>query len=135
MSSLLFYSFELSVDLTYAKDIGVEDVSRGNNVKFFGPPVPRINDDRSELPVQYTAPYFDCGRSNKWIVSAVAPIYDRLARYVYDPNAPISLGIAGIYDELRENKYVFMHLPLYGPSKLEILFGKSTLLPITDVLE
>ena len=33
-------------------------------------------------PVAWTPPYYDCGRSNKWIVSAVSPVVDRLPRYL-----------------------------------------------------
>ena len=34
------------------------------------------------IPVVYTEPYFDCGRSNQWIVSAVSPFTDFLPRYL-----------------------------------------------------
>lgn len=47
---------------------------------FFGPPQPGANDEVS-LPVKFTEPYFDCGRSNKWLVSASAPIVEYMPRY------------------------------------------------------
>jgi len=48
---------------------------------FYGPPSPGQNDVEN-LPVVYTQPYFDCGRSNKWIVSAVSPVVDFVPRYL-----------------------------------------------------
>lgn len=41
------------------------------HILVFGPP--------ESLPVKFTPPYFECGLSNEWIVSAVAPIsnYER----------------------------------------------------------
>jgi len=32
-------------------------------------------------PVKWTRPYFDCGRSNKWLVAAVVPIADIYPRH------------------------------------------------------
>ncbi|RUS70685.1 hypothetical protein EGW08_021543 [Elysia chlorotica] len=52
------------------------------NFAFFGPNSPSATTtDERELPVQFTAPYFDCGGSNKWVVSAVAPVVDFMPRY------------------------------------------------------
>lgn len=34
-------------------------------------------------PVKFTRPYFDCGRSNKWLVAAVAPIVDIYPRHTH----------------------------------------------------
>ncbi|KAK2162767.1 hypothetical protein LSH36_92g05014 [Paralvinella palmiformis] len=48
---------------------------------FFGPPSPGQK-ETEHLPVVYTQPFFDCGRSNRWIVSAVSPIVDQLPRYL-----------------------------------------------------
>ncbi|CAG5117530.1 unnamed protein product, partial [Candidula unifasciata] len=49
---------------------------------FFGPSMPGANEkDPTMLPVQWTAPYFDCGGSNKWVVSAVSPVVDYMPRY------------------------------------------------------
>lgn len=50
---------------------------------FFGPSSPGqdMKDDHL-LPVRFTQPYYDCGRSNKWVVSAVSPIVDFMPRYL-----------------------------------------------------
>ncbi|XP_035826829.1 uncharacterized protein LOC118478043, partial [Aplysia californica] len=49
---------------------------------FFGPSSPSAAEtDSRKLPVSFTQPYFDCGASNKWIVSAVAPVIDFMPRY------------------------------------------------------
>ncbi|KAK7115191.1 uncharacterized protein [Littorina saxatilis] len=49
---------------------------------FFGPSSPSAQEkDERMLPVMFTQPYFDCGRSNKWIVSAVSPVVDYMPRY------------------------------------------------------
>ncbi|PAA76402.1 hypothetical protein BOX15_Mlig029453g2 [Macrostomum lignano] len=59
----------------------VGEMERMPNIKrqFFGPPSPGISEPYQ--PVYFTRPYFDCGRSNKWIVSAVAPVIDFMVRY------------------------------------------------------
>lgn len=44
---------------------------------FYGPPAA----DESPGPVKFTEPYFDCGRSNKWLVAAVVPIADIYPRH------------------------------------------------------
>ena len=65
------------------------------NIEFYGPPHPE--DPQGELvicsifitnfrflekgPTLWTRPYFDCGRSNKWIISAVSPIVDIYPRH------------------------------------------------------
>jgi hypothetical protein len=46
--------------------------------KSFAGPLPYLLDS-----VRYTWPYFDCGRTNKWILTAVAPIIDVLPRYTF----------------------------------------------------
>lgn len=44
---------------------------------------PVIISDAHEVPgpVKWTRPYFDCGRSNKWLVAAVVPIADLYPRH------------------------------------------------------
>lgn len=37
--------------------------------------------DENPGPVKFTRPYFDCGRSNKWLVAAVVPIADIYPRH------------------------------------------------------
>ncbi|CAG7835947.1 unnamed protein product [Allacma fusca] len=44
---------------------------------FHGPP----GADETPGPIKWTRPYFDCGRSNKWIVGATAPIADIYPRH------------------------------------------------------
>ncbi|KAG8237072.1 hypothetical protein J437_LFUL005179 [Ladona fulva] len=44
---------------------------------FHGPP----GADEHPGPVKWTRPYFDCGRSNQWIVAAVVPIADIYPRH------------------------------------------------------
>ena len=44
---------------------------------FHGPP----GADEVPGPVKWTQPYFDCGRSNKWVVGAVVPIADIFPRH------------------------------------------------------
>ncbi|KAL3277012.1 hypothetical protein HHI36_012374 [Cryptolaemus montrouzieri] len=44
---------------------------------FHGPP----GADENEGPVRWTRPYFDCGRSNRWLVAAVVPIADIYPRH------------------------------------------------------
>ena len=46
-------------------------------ISIYGPPAPEDNPG----PAKWTAPYFDCGGSNKWVVSAVSPIVDLYPRY------------------------------------------------------
>ena len=48
---------------------------RGQN--FYGPPVAY----QFQVPVVLSRPYFDCGRSNKWIVSMAAPVVEFMTRY------------------------------------------------------
>ncbi|OAF69729.1 hypothetical protein A3Q56_02519 [Intoshia linei] len=73
----------------HSYDVGIKEVNSTGHFKlnqyegkvFFGPPSPGQMDMKN-LPVLFTSPYFDCGNSNKWIVSAVAPIVDQLPRYL-----------------------------------------------------
>ncbi|CAF0759486.1 unnamed protein product [Rotaria sordida] len=46
-------------------------------IEFYGPPHP----EDPQGPTLWTRPYFDCGRSNKWIISAVSPIVDIYPRH------------------------------------------------------
>nr|VZI02195.1 unnamed protein product [Spirometra erinaceieuropaei] len=48
-------------------------------VNFFGPNAPGIKE--TFLPVRFTRPYYDCGHSNRWIVSAVSALSDYMPRY------------------------------------------------------
>ena len=62
--------------LTTARDVGEFDVN-SKPMQFYGPP--GAEDTPSQM--KWTKPYFDCGRSNKWIISAVSPIVDVYPRH------------------------------------------------------
>ncbi|CAL8108867.1 unnamed protein product [Calicophoron daubneyi] len=47
--------------------------------KFYGPNAPGIKE--TFLPVRFTRPYYDCGASNRWIVSSVSALSDYMPRY------------------------------------------------------
>ena len=51
------------------------------NISFWGPPTPWHRSTDITLPVLTTQPYFDCGRSNKWIVSMTSPVTEFMTRY------------------------------------------------------
>lgn len=46
---------------------------------FFGPPSPGIQE--TYQPVYFSRPYFDCGRTNMWVVTSVGPVVDVMMRY------------------------------------------------------
>jgi hypothetical protein len=46
-------------------------------MQFYGP----YGAEDNPGPTKWTAPYFDCGRSNKWIISSVSPIVDVYPRH------------------------------------------------------
>lgn len=62
--------------LTTAKELGKFDENMKPS-QFYGPP--GTEDDPG--PTKWTKPYFDCGRSNKWVISAVAPVVDVYPRH------------------------------------------------------
>ena len=62
--------------LTTAKQVGEFDLN-GQPMQFYGPP--GAEDKPGQM--KWTKPYFDCGRSNKWIISAVSPIVDVYPRH------------------------------------------------------
>ncbi|XP_052086791.1 uncharacterized protein LOC127724053 [Mytilus californianus] len=51
-----------------------------SSIPFFGPPQPGQTGS-IRLPVLWTQPYFDCGRSNRWIISASSPVTEYMPRY------------------------------------------------------
>ena len=71
-----------TVDIMYSNETGKFVDNEYKGMVFFGPPSPGQK-EVDWLPVRYTPPYYDCGRSNKWIVSAVSPVIDRLPRYLH----------------------------------------------------
>ncbi|KAJ8675045.1 hypothetical protein QAD02_010831 [Eretmocerus hayati] len=58
------------VEIRYANNTNITHT-------FHGPPGPH----EAGSPVKWTRPYFDCGRSNRWIFAAVVPIVDLYPRY------------------------------------------------------
>jgi len=76
--SVMKHSYD--VGIKYSNETGKFLRDEFEALTFFGPPSPGQND--REQPVIFTRPYFDCGKSNKWIVSAVAPIVDWIPRYL-----------------------------------------------------
>ncbi|KAB7494640.1 putative G-protein coupled receptor [Armadillidium nasatum] len=59
-----------SVKIRYANNTN-------ETVMFHGPNAP----DERPGPVKFTRPYFDCGRSNKWLVPAVSAVADLYPRH------------------------------------------------------
>ncbi|XP_048745350.2 uncharacterized protein LOC130046397 isoform X1 [Ostrea edulis] len=74
--------FTYAVNVKYANGTGRWLHDEFQTTPFFGPNSPGIGDtDDMYMPVRFTDAYFDCKMSNKWIVSAVAPIVDFMPRY------------------------------------------------------
>ncbi|CAD5117999.1 DgyrCDS6740 [Dimorphilus gyrociliatus] len=74
-----------NVGIKYSNETGKFTTDEFEGKTFYGPPFPGQNQQNQKQvfqPVDFTRPYFDCGRSNKWIVSASAPIVDHLPRYL-----------------------------------------------------
>lgn len=76
--SLRKYTY--SVGIKYSNMTGYFTDDEFETTAFFGPPQPSQS-ERVSLPVLFSTPYFDCGRSNKWIVSATAPVVEFMSRY------------------------------------------------------
>ena len=51
-------------------------------ISILGPPSPGQQDKDIKNPVLFTPPYYDCGRTNKWIVTMTAPVVEYMHRYV-----------------------------------------------------
>lgn len=74
--------FTYAWNVKYANGTGRWLHDEFQTTPFFGPNSPGIGDtDDKYMPVRFTDAYFDCQMSNKWIVSAVAPIVDFMPRY------------------------------------------------------
>ncbi|KAL8589311.1 hypothetical protein ACOMHN_052314 [Nucella lapillus] len=74
--------FTYHVGIKYSNATGRFTQDEFQAFPFFGPSSPSaLEKDERMLPVVFTQPYFDCGRSDKWIVSAVSPIVDFMPRY------------------------------------------------------
>ena len=73
--------FPYSIGIKYSNQTGKFTSNVFNTTNIHGPPSPGQKDSE-HLPVLFTEPYFDCGRSNRWIVSAVSPVVDFIPRYL-----------------------------------------------------
>lgn len=73
--------FTYSVGIKYSRVTGHFTHKEFQASVFFGPASPGQLDKDKALPVLFTRPYFDCGHSNKWVVSATSPVVDFMARY------------------------------------------------------
>jgi hypothetical protein len=72
--------FSYETGIKYSNETGNFTTDEYEARTVFGPSSPGRSD--VEMPVLYTEPYFDCGRSNRWIVSGVSPIVDNIPRYL-----------------------------------------------------
>ncbi|CAH8591988.1 unnamed protein product [Schistosoma intercalatum] len=59
--------------------ISGDPIEKLENTKFYGPNAPGVKE--TFLPVRFTRPYYDCGGTNRWIVSSVAALTDFMPRY------------------------------------------------------
>ncbi|KAH8873154.1 fras1 related extracellular matrix protein [Schistosoma japonicum] len=59
--------------------INGDPIEELENTKFYGPNAPGVKE--TFLPVRFTRPYYDCGGTNRWIVSSVAALTDFMPRY------------------------------------------------------
>ncbi|CAL1537135.1 unnamed protein product, partial [Lymnaea stagnalis] len=74
--------FTYYIDIKQSNVTGKFQADQNERFAFFGPSMPGAADTEPKmLPVQFTAPYFDCGGANKWVVSAVSPVVDFMPRY------------------------------------------------------
>jgi hypothetical protein len=69
------------IGIKYSNETGKFTTDEFEAKTIFGPPSPGMR-ETEHLPVVWTEPYYDCGKSNRWIVSAVAPVLDQLPRYL-----------------------------------------------------
>ena len=74
--------FTYSVGIKYSNETGKFTKEEFESTSFFGPNSPgQTEKDEKYLPVRFTPAYYDCKYANKWVVSAVSPIVDFMARY------------------------------------------------------
>ncbi|GFS15850.1 Fras1 related extracellular matrix protein [Elysia marginata] len=70
-----------SVGIMYSNVTGSFTEETFKEFNFFGPQLPGSESPDEMLPVRITQPYFDCGQSNRWIVTASAPVVEYMPRY------------------------------------------------------
>ena len=73
--------FTYDIGVKYSNETGKFSNNEFEAKVLFGPSSPGQKETKY-LPVKFTEPYFDCGRSDRWIISAVAPIVDQVPRYL-----------------------------------------------------
>ena len=73
--------FTYSVGIKFSNQTGKFIKNDYTGIPFFGPPQPGQSDTDITIPVLFTQPYFDCGRSNRWITTMTAPVVDYMLRY------------------------------------------------------
>lgn len=73
--------FTYDIGIKYSNETGKFTKDEFEGKTLFGPPSPGQK-ETEYLPVLFTEPYFDCGKSNRWIVSAVSPVVDFIPRYL-----------------------------------------------------
>lgn len=73
--------FTYAVGIKYSNATGVFTKNDFTDYSFFGPPQPGQTSGTESLPVLISRPYFDCGRSDRWIVTASSPVVDYMPRY------------------------------------------------------
>ena len=69
------------VGVKFSDTTGHYKTSDFENISFWGPPTPWARSTDLTLPVLITQPYYDCGRSNKWIISMTSPVTEFMTRY------------------------------------------------------
>lgn len=77
----------VALEMRILKDEGKPDA-----VRFHGPPV--------DLPAIWTMPFYDCGYSNKWLVSAVSPVVDIARSAAMRERARRQLEASGAADDV-----------------------------------
>ena len=74
--------FTCNIGIKYSNQTGSFTSDEFLASHFFGPSSPSQDEsDERMLPVVWTKPYYDCGKANKWIISATSPIVDFMPRY------------------------------------------------------
>ncbi|CAE1274157.1 unnamed protein product [Acanthosepion pharaonis] len=73
--------FTYTVGIRYSNKTGQFASEEYITNTFFGPGQPGQTADDIGLPVLFTPPYMDCGKSNQWIMSTVSPVIDYMYRY------------------------------------------------------
>ncbi|KAL4221931.1 hypothetical protein ACF0H5_017983 [Mactra antiquata] len=105
--SLRKYTYSVGIKVSNQTGKFVKD--EYEEIKFYGPPQPNESDLDVTLPVLFTKPYFDCGRSNKWITTMTAPVVDYMLRYsIYihlrRPRFVAVVGIDGDFESIDINQ-------------------------------